>query len=257
VTAVAAFGDTGPPLQARIAAAAAAARPDAVVFLGDAVDHHGLRRARRFRAWSRDLAPVGPGLMAVAGNHDFEAGGSPARFDAALGNLGCPPERRFRFVFRDARIHLVGISLPWRHAALAPKDLDWCQEGFAAAEPSAVRVLALHQPLFPIAGRIGVSLDAEPAGRDTLLERLERWGVRLVLCGHEHLYARREIGPGILQVISGGGGAERERAVFGHADVVVEQPHFVLLVSTGDGASLEARNPDGDLLDRVALPAAA
>ena len=257
MTAVAAFGDTGPPLQARIAAAAAAARPDAVVFLGDAVDHHGVRRARRFRAWTRDMAPVGSRLMAVAGNHDFEKGGSPTRFEAALGTLGCTPERRLRFVFGDDRIHLVGISLPWRRGTLPPEDLDWCQGRFDAAEQSAVRVLALHQPLFPIAGRIGISLDAEPEGRDTLLARLERWGVRLVLCGHEHLYARREIGPGILQVISGGGGAAHERAVFGHADVVVDRPHFVLVTSSADGVSLEARSVDGDLLDRVALAAAA
>lgn len=257
MTAVAAFGDTGPPLQARIAAAAAATRPDAVVFLGDAVDHHGIRRAGRFRAWARDLAPVGANLMAVAGNHDFEEGGSPKRLDAALRALGCPPERRFRFTFADERIHLVGISLPWPRAALTPQDLDWCQERFDAAEPSAVRVLALHQPLFPVAGRIGISLDAEPAARDTLLERLGRWDVRLVLCGHEHLYARREIGPGIVQVISGGGGAKGERAVFGHADVIADRPHFVLLTSTVDGVSLEARSADGDLLDRVALAVAA
>jgi 3',5'-cyclic AMP phosphodiesterase CpdA len=257
VTAVAAFGDTGPSLQARIAAAVAATRPDAVLFLGDAVDQHGLRRAGRFRAWARDLAPVGAKLMAVAGNHDFEPGGTPERFDAALRTLGCPPERRFRFTFADDRIHLVGISLPWRRAALAREDLDWCQERFDTADPSAIRVLALHQPLFPIAGRIGVSLDAEPAARDTLLDLLERWGVRLVLCGHEHLYARREIGPGILQVISGGGGAAREHAVFGHADVVSDRPHFVLIAATMEGVSLEARGAGGDLLDRVALAVSA
>jgi hypothetical protein len=200
---------------------------------------------------------VGDRLFVVAGNHDFERDGASSRFESALQSLHCPPERRFRFCLGDAHVHLVGVSLPWRSAAVSSDDLHWCGQRFGAARRSAIRVFAVHQPLFPVAGRVGMSLDAEPAARDMLRRSLDAWGVRLVLCGHEHLYARRDISPGITQVISGGGGAQGERAVFGHADVVRPGPHFVVLTATGRGLTLEARTAEGHVFDRIALSEAA
>lgn len=254
MTVVAVFGDTAPPAQGRIAEAAARVRPEAVVFLGDAVDQHGRWSARRgLRRWVRDMTPLRDRLFAIAGNHDFDAGGDLSGYMAALEELGCGPARRGRFRLDLEGLVLLGLTVPHGANAVAPEDLRWCEESFATAAAGAARVVAVHQPLFPIAGRIGISLDADPRRRDELLASMRAWRVDVVVSGHEHLYARRWIADGVLQIAAGGGGARSERAVFGHADHTANQEHFVVLVP-GDGTlGVEARSADGDLLDRFSL----
>lgn len=254
MSAVAVFGDTAPPIQAGIAASVAAANPDAVVFLGDAVDRHGAWAGRRgLQRWTRDLAPLEGRLYAIAGNHDFGSDGGLDRYSAALETLRCPADRRERFALELDGIQLLGVTVGHRRAAVSADDLDWCDEHFRRSAPGAVKVLAVHQPLFPLAGRIGISLDADPENRDGLLSRLGAWGVRIVLCGHEHLYARRRIAPDIVQIASGGGGASAEKALFGHADCVANEPHYVVLTSQRDSLTVTASSIDGRLLDRFSV----
>ena len=254
MSAVAVFGDTAPPIQAGIAAAVAAAAPDAAVFLGDAVDRHGSWAERRgLRRWTRDLAPLAGRLYAIAGNHDFGSDGGLDRYSAALEALGCTADRRERFSLELEGMHLVGVTVGHRRAAVAEADLDWCEDRFRRSATGAARILAVHQPLFPLAGRIGISLDAEPASRDALLGRLVAWGVRVVVCGHEHLYARRRIGGDIVQIGAGGGGASREKALFGHAECIANEPHYVVLSAERGQLTVTASAIDGRPLDRLTL----
>ena len=253
MTAVAVFGDTAPPLQARIAEAVAHAGPQAVVFLGDAVDRHGRFAGRGRKRWIRDLGPLRDRMFAIGGNHDFDPDGGLSGYAAALDELGCDATRRTRFRLDLDGLVLLGLTVPYGTNAVPSADLQWCEGEFATAPGGAARVVAVHQPLFPIAGRIGISLDADAESRDEFLVALRRWRVNAVVCGHEHLYARRWIAEGLMQIGAGGGGARNESAVIGHAEHTANQAHFVML-TPGDGTlGVTAWSADGDLLDRASL----
>ncbi len=258
MTAVAVFGDTAPPTQARVAEAVARTHPDAVVFLGDAVDRHGRWAARRgLKRWVRDLAPLRGRLFAIGGNHDFEADGGLSAYSAALDELDCPPARRQRFCVEFDGIRLVGLTVGHHANAVSHEDLRWCADAFADTPAGAAKVVAVHQPLFPIAGRIGVSLDADPARRDDFLAALRGWRVNAVVCGHEHLYARRWIGEGLLQIGSGGGGRPEREGRVRPRRLHRRPAHFVTLTPVDGALGIAAWSPDGEPLDRFTLELAA
>lgn len=259
MTSIAAFGDTSPPRQAQIARAVERAGHSLAVFLGDAVDEHGaIRRRRRMARWAHDLEPLRGRLAAIGGNHDYETGGGEVTgYAAALGSLDCGPRERLRFSVSVGGIHVVGLTIPKGAHAVPADDLTWCEAQFSRADPGDARVVAVHEPLYPVASRIGLSLDMVPASRDAFAGYLEHWKVLAVLCGHEHLYARRSLGPRLVQITSGGGGARPETAVFAQCDASSTVPHYVSLSRARGALTITAHALDGHDLDRIALPVAA
>jgi 3',5'-cyclic AMP phosphodiesterase CpdA len=254
MTPIALFGDTSPPHQAELARAIDRSGCDRAVFLGDAVDEHGyLRRRRRIARWTRDLMPLHGRLFAICGNHDFGDDGDTAAYAAALEQLGCTAEMRFRFSFSHEGFHVLGLTIPRGAHAVTADDLSWCEREFKRGPAQHTRVVAVHEPLFPVAARIGLSLDVSPSSRDAFLAYLEHWRVSALVCGHEHLYSRRTVGAGVVQIISGGGGARAEVALIGQSDASAAEPHYVVLNPSPSGPVLSARSVAGEDLDRVHL----
>jgi hypothetical protein len=104
-----------------------------------------------------------------------------------------------------------------------------------------------------------MGLDRDPARRDRLAAVLAGLGVRLYLCGHEHLYAHRLIATpagAIHQVTLGGGGATTYPLMT--PDVVASESarHVGMLIAEDGGLELSALGLDGRVLDVVSLPAA-
>jgi 3',5'-cyclic AMP phosphodiesterase CpdA len=84
----------------------------------------------------------------------------------------------------------------------------WLEKELADKGPSSDFIFVfVHEPLYPVDGHVGSSLDRYPADRDKLAQLLRTWKNKLVVfCGHEHIF-NYSVVDGLVQVITGGGGA--------------------------------------------------
>jgi len=251
---LAAFSDTSPPVQKRVARAVASHQADCVLFAGDAVDgsQGGLRRRRAFRRWEHEVRARLPHLIAVPGNHDFERDGALDLWHRHVN--GSTGGRGPATVLRAGPVTVAALAVGSGHH-LDPEAVSDACDAISASD-SPYRILLVHEPLFPVASHIGSSLDARPQARDALTSALREAGVSLVVSGHEHAYSRRPLPPGDWagQVTVGGGGANLERNAW--ADVPVFEPrHHVLLIDAEpDSALVRCVGLDGRLLDQFYLP---
>lgn len=240
----AALGDygSGHSPQDEIAANVAAGNPKLIITLGDNVYYNGTEGEfqkkwdpeNAFGSLRRDF-PVRPSL----GNHDVrrEPDGVPyfTRF---------PELREARFYsFDENQVHFASINSTESLAPGSPQ-YQWLERDLAASTKDW-NVLYLHHPVVPGA-----------PGHDTskyefLAPLLTKYGVDLILSGHEHNYQRsRPLNEqGTIEVISGGGGQslhpfrrpqpahDAYRDVdFGHVEVEVSDQRLVGRYVVRDGS---------------------
>ena len=109
-------------------------------------------------------------------------------------------------------IILLDSEVPGESGRIAGRQLQWLKADLASHRQALLTFVAVHEPLFPVDGHRGESLDQHPKERDALHQLFMEEGVDCVFSGHEHLFHRQQIG-GVDYVINGGagGGARRER----------------------------------------------
>lgn len=132
-----------------------------------------------------------------------------------------------------------------------PQQRAWLVEQLAAST-AAIKIAYFHHPPFT-AGSVH---QGAPAVRNLWVPLFERFGVRLVLAGHSHLYERFGI-KGIDYVTTGGGGAVLYRCVEGRDPppvVCISEHHFLLLEIDGERIEVRAIARDGSVIDRFARP---
>jgi hypothetical protein len=231
--------------------------PDVVLFAGDArAGGFGISRLRAAR-WRRAWGSLAPRVLTVPGNHDYERDGrEPWRW---LG--GWTEDVRLS---RGASGAFV-LDLPFAevfgfdsgpHARRVPREqLEWAASRVGGAPTRPHRIALFHAPAFPVSTHIRSSLDADPTQRDLLWDDLEGLGITLVLNGHEHVYARREIvrRTRITQIITGGAGAPLSPLI--SADVLAgsSEHHAVLLESSAEGLRGSAFTPDDETIDAFTM----
>lgn len=242
---VAVVGDVGhpsPELDATVAGLARASadrRFDALVLLGDNVYPDG-DPALLDDAVLRPFAPLlGAGVppLAVLGNHDVQAGygdeiarrlGMPGRWYAAT--LG-----EALFVGLDSTRPHCDEQRAWLAATLARTRATWI-------------VVALHHPPYS-AGWHG----SDRRVRRAFVPLFRRFGVDLVLAGHEHDYQRSLPLAGVTYVISGAATHLRPtgRSRFTAASHATH--HFVELRISTERLELVAVDHDGTAFDGAVL----
>jgi 3',5'-cyclic AMP phosphodiesterase CpdA len=111
--------------------------------------------------------------------------------------------------------------------------------------------VAVHHPPYS-AGYQGSSVDV----RETLAPLLQRYGVQLVLSGHDHDYQRSVSIDGVTYVVSGGGSGTRRTGEDDFTEVAYSWHNFVDIAVTGDRLVLRAVGQDGSVFDEVVLTAA-
>lgn len=173
-------------------------------------------------------------FFAIAGNHEYYSpNAAPYLALSANPTDGVPPADVGRyFSFDWSSVHFVGIDanlLDGFHQAQAARMLAWLDSDLAASN-ALWKIAFWHQTPYPIQHHSdlpGVSGDADPidiAARHLLTPIVERYGVQLVLTGHEHNYQRTKPlhgasadlssaanfimppGQGTVYITSGGGG---------------------------------------------------
>jgi len=238
------FGDTRPagqepyaPALARLAGDMGRSDAQLVLGTGDYIDgssNQAIVRAQ-FARFFEGLAPLQavrsiPVAMAP-GNHDIR--GVPANeaiFKEYFGHL--------RFSFDRGGCHFIILNTDGARTSHRIDDaqVQWLRRDLEEHKDALFTFVALHEPLFPVDGHVGSSLDAHADRRDSLHALFVRQGVDCVFAGHEHLYNHQER-DGVHYFITGGGGAplyaRPERGGF---------YHYLLVRVTGDSYEVTIRS---------------
>ena len=212
--------------------------PDFVLHTGDLVAEGGSADEwETFFEIERELMAQAP-MFPALGNHERN---SREYFDLFYlpGN-----ERWYAFDYGNARFVCLQVDGTARFAPRS-EQYAWLEETLAANTQRWLFV-AFHVP--PYTSAAGGRL--EGVVRETLTPLFERYGVDVVLNGHQHNYERNEVN-GVTYVVTAGGGAplyaavgrEPTQAAFALAH------HFVVLRIDGSRLHGTAISGTGEVLD--------
>jgi hypothetical protein len=270
------FGDSGSggPEQYQLAslmgAESAADRFDLALHTGDVVypkGTHQLLQDRFFKVYESWLRrrPIFPAF----GNHEeYADGGQPYLDVFALPENGASPvfpdhrERYYSFDYGPIHFIALDTQIGFSSNQRLNEQLKWLvQDLDATTQPW--RIVYFHRPAYG-SSDASISLDV----RTNLRPILERYGVQLVLAGHEHSYARgvpwREgalPSSAVSHVVTGGGGAGLTRSGFAPWLATSAEVFHYLRASVTDcnpsctcELTLEAVGIDGVVFDSFTLP---
>lgn len=216
----------------------------AIVTTGDNVYPDG--HPRRFEAawrepygWVRD---AGLTVHATLGNHDHTDGGRPVM---ALLDM---PARWYRARIGDVDLFALDANHPGDAA-----QRGWLVSELAKPTPRW-KVVAFHQPAYSCSAH-----DGSAAVVAAWVDVFERYGVDLVLTGHDHNYQRFDPRGGVTHVVAGGGGAplyDIDACTHGEPPMAVgvDDVHsFVAVRATGTVLRITAVSVTGAVLDDTRL----
>jgi 3',5'-cyclic AMP phosphodiesterase CpdA len=180
-------------------------------------------------------------LVAALGNHDVLSEDLAALLDA----LGAPGR------WYSERFGPVQVVVLDSNRATDPRQRAWLEETLAGGEvPWTIAVL--HHPPYS-AGSHG----SDEASRAAFAPLFERYGVQLVLAGHDHDYQRtRPIG-GVTYVVSGGAATLRPTGRADFTEAAASTLHFLDLAVYDRELVVRAVDQRGRIFDEVAITPAA
>jgi 3',5'-cyclic AMP phosphodiesterase CpdA len=176
----------------------------------------------------------------AAGNHDYHTlSGQPFR---EVFNL---PGTEKWYSYDWGQVHFVALDTEsdyqtqakWLDTDLAATDRPW-------------KIVYMHKPPYS-SGAHG----SDMALRNTLTPIFQKYGVQLVLNGHDHNYERIEPQKGTYYVVTGGGGIGT-RSVGSSSFTALSEDviHFVYGEATTDALTLHAIDATGREFDSVVIP---
>jgi 3',5'-cyclic AMP phosphodiesterase CpdA len=236
------IGDNGDRLDATARAVAEldARQPvDALALLGDNAYPRGDPRTLHDTVFVPfgDLLDGGADLLAVLGNHDVMQGHAAGQVAA----LGMPGRWWAR---HEGHVLVVGLDST---RAGDPDQRAWLERTLASAtEPW--RIVMLHHPPYS-AGYQGSDEDV----RRAFVPLFERYGVQLVLAGHDHDYQRSVPINGVTYVVTGGAAGTRRTGEAHFTAVSFSWHHFVELAVFPDRIVLRAVNQDLRVADDAVI----
>jgi hypothetical protein len=181
-------------------------------------------------------------IIASLGNHDVEAGQS----DSVMRLLGSP-SAWYRDQVGSADLFVLDANRP-----TDAEQSQWLEEALSSSQ-AAWQIAVFHQPAFSCSNH-----GSTPEVVQEWVPLFERYGVDLVLNGHDHNY-QRFFSNGVTYVVTGGGGAELyglRSCDGGHPERIEgsdEEHHFVGVFGSEKTLRLVAIEDDEDLIDVVRL----
>jgi 3',5'-cyclic AMP phosphodiesterase CpdA len=239
------IGESGARLDATAAAMARAGTTDpydVLLLLGDNVYPAG----DPDRLGATVFEPFGPvldsgaELLAILGNHDIKLG----REDEQLDALGMPGPWWAKTI---GDVLFVGLDsnqvddveqLAFLERTLRDSTATW-------------KFVAVHHGPYS-AGYQGSDKDV----RETFVPLFERYGVQLVLSGHDHDYQRSEVMNGVTYIVTGGAATTRRTGSHDFTEESFSWHHFVDLNVFDDHLVVRAVNQDLRVADEATIPLA-
>jgi predicted phosphodiesterase len=232
----------------RIAQAVLATGPAFVLHAGDLVNHGGRRELwdSQFFGPARELAARVP-ILPCYGNHEQRSEYLTQLFDL-------PGDGR-NYVYDYGDLRIIVLDIYGMKSSPQEPGYAWL-EGVLKQKWPGWLVCLFHEPPFRSRAR-----PPNATALSTLVPLLERHGVHLVFCGHEHVYARTkpiagQAGRwGVVYITTGGGGQRLHRDVVPREFLAVQRAahHYLVVDVTTGRLTVRAATPDGEVLDRFAL----
>jgi hypothetical protein len=174
------------------------------------------------------------------------------KFYAALGNHDSTNQRMYKlFNMNGDRFYTFKPTAGVRFFALDSNYMDrqqlqWFEKELAASG-SDWKVVYFHHPVYSSGGRHG----SDTALRDQLEPLFLKYGVDLVMAGHEHFYERLKPQNGIHYIISGGAGKLRRGDVGGEfTEKAFDQGyHFMIFEIDGEQLHFQAISDQSKTVD--------
>ena len=184
-------------------------------------------------------------LIPAVGNHDNSQRLYFRRF--FLSDMYAEGNRYYRQDWGDVRVIILDSEIEMR----AGSDQYAFLEASLAegAERNMIQVLSLHYPPYS-SGEHG----SNPEVRSVLKPLCKKYGVELVLAGHDHDYERSKPIDGVTYIVSASGGAPIRRVIPQDFTAVFRtEPHYVLF-DVEDGSLIgRAVNLEGEVFDTFIL----
>jgi predicted phosphodiesterase len=180
------------------------------------------------------------------------------KFYATLGNHDNPNQRLYKlFNMNGERYYTFRPKPGVRFFALDSNYMDrpqlaWLEKELAASG-SDWKIAFFHHPIYSSGGKHGSDLEL----RQVLEPLFLKYGVDVVLAGHEHFYERIKPQKGIYYFISGGAAKLREGDVGPRSDLTAKGfdsgYHFVLMELGKDALHFQAISDTGRTVDSGTL----
>jgi hypothetical protein len=174
------------------------------------------------------------------------------KFYAALGNHDSTNQRMYKlFNMGGERFYTFRPKAGIRFFALDSNYMDRTQlqwlEKELQSSGSDWKIMYFHHPIYSSGGRHG----SDTALRDQLEPLFLKYGVDVVMAGHEHFYERLKPQKGIHYFISGGAGKLRKGDVGGtYTDKAFDQGfHFMIFEIDGDQMHFQTISDQGKTVD--------
>jgi hypothetical protein len=262
------FGDSGQltPGQISIAQLIAGEPVSFLMHAGDIAYTHGTQENFQhtyFEVYRQTLSSVP--LFPCPGNHEYLSGAPTAYLASyAVPTGDVPDEDQGRYYSFDwSNAHFVCLdSNESLQKAIAGQGgmLTWLENDLSATD-KFWRIATLHHP--PYAGGPNTGDPICAMVREHLVPLLEKYGVQLVLSGHEHSYQRTRAlrngaaalpGTGTIYMTSGGGGAALYY-VLSHPLVenAASLHHYLRVEVSGTRLDLTAVDTAGNAFEQITL----
>ena len=184
-------------------------------------------------------------IFAASGNHEhYTSDAAPYREVFELPDNGAPygTERWFSFDWGD--IHFVALDTE----RVGAEQAEWLERDLSLTS-LGWKIVYMHKPPFS-SGAHGSSLDV----REAFSPLFERFGVQLVLAGHDHDYERTLPIGGVTYIVTGGGGFGLR--VVGTSDFTAHSEatfHIVYGELQGNTLWLRALGTSGEVIDSTRI----
>jgi 3',5'-cyclic AMP phosphodiesterase CpdA len=182
------------------------------------------------------LLDRGTTLLAIIGNHDVGHGEAQM---AAFGMDGLWWARELNGVL------LVGLD---SNQPDNPEQRAWLEQTLAAST-ARWKIVALHHPPYS-AGYQGSST----AARKAFSPLFERYGVQLVVSGHDHDYQRSKPINGVTYLVTGAASGTRRTSDRSFTAASFSWHHFTDVAVFDDRIQLRAVNQDLRVADTAVIP---
>lgn len=218
---------------------------DFAIHTGDLVDF-GVQEEqwRRFFNIERPLIASRP-LVATFGNHDRSTRGHYRRF--LLMNMVEDGRRYFSRDWGRVRMVVMDYEEEYRDGS---SQYAFIEKRLAeAVQREMFIVMVIHEPPYS-SGKHGSNLKV----REVVRGLCARFGVELVVSGHDHNYERIKPVDGVTYVVSGSAGAPiRAVSPKSFSAAVRLEPHYVLVDVDERGLTLRAVNLSGATFDSFVI----
>ena len=141
----------------------------------------------------------------------------------------------YSFDHGNSHFIVLDSEIVGENSKITGDQLAWLKKDLVDSRAARHRFVFLHEPLFPVGGHRGSSMDRFPSDRDALHSLFVRNRITAIFMGHEHLF-HEEMRNGVRYIITGGAGASVYPSPEGHDDF----HHYVLVTVDGDNVSMKA-----------------